>query len=107
MGAPDFSKIKDLNTWANLCKDVFYLATIKNDNRAVAIGKQFVQRKQNQHLHQFKKVRHRGIKDSLNCDLMFLFIIPMKLKTFRITQNDTPEMVKMYVSTNKWLHFFA
>ena len=41
-----------------------------------------------------KHVQHRGIEEFLNCAPMFLFFISMKLKTFRVTQNETPKMGK-------------
>ena len=38
----------------------------------------------------------------MNFAPMFLFfIILMKLKAFRVTKNETPNMVKMSASTNK------
>ena len=36
MGAPYFFQIQDCNTQANLCKNNFYPATIKNDNGSFA-----------------------------------------------------------------------
>ena len=39
MGAPDVLQIKDIDTRANFCKNDFYLATIKNNNGAVAMKK--------------------------------------------------------------------
>ena len=37
MGAPDFFQIKDLDIQSNYCKNIFYSATIKNDNGAIAM----------------------------------------------------------------------
>ena len=42
-----------------------------------------------------EKGKHRGIEDVMNCALMFLFLISMKLKAFCVTQNETPKMVKI------------
>ena len=42
-----------------------------------------------------------GIEDLLNCALMFLFFISMKLKAFCVTQNETPIMVETSASANK------
>ena len=50
MGAPYFSQIQDRNTWANLCKHIFYPATIKNENGVVAMRNFFVRRERNQQL---------------------------------------------------------
>ena len=56
MGVPDFLGIKYLNKRANLCKNNFKPATIKNDNGTVEMRKRFARRKLNQQLHQFKKM---------------------------------------------------
>ena len=71
MGAPDFFRIKDLNTRDNLCKDNFKPATIKNDNEAAAMSKCFVQYKQTNKSINKKKRRHRGIEYLLKCSTMF------------------------------------
>ena len=49
----------------------------------------------------FFKVPHRGIKCFLKFAPTFLFLILIKLKAFRVTQNETPKMVKFSTSTNK------
>ena len=54
-----------------------------------------------------KKGQNRGIENFLNCAPMFLFFISMKLEAFCVAQNETPQMAKMSVSTNKLSHFFA
>ena len=41
----------------------------------------------------------------LKCAPIFLFFISMKLKVFRVTQNETPKIAKMSVSTTKLSHF--
>ena len=55
--------------------------------------------------HQIKKVQHILIEDLLNCATMFLSFIKVKLKAIRVTQTETPKMVKMSASTNKLSHF--
>ena len=54
----------------------------------------FLQREWNQPLHQIKKGQHIGIEDFLHCAPTFLLFISIKLKAFRVTQNDTPKMIK-------------
>ena len=68
--------IKKRNTWANLCKNIFYPATIKNDNGTVAMRFFLCDANGNNNYINFKKGRHRGIEDLLNCDPMFLFLSP-------------------------------
>ena len=51
--------------------------------------------KRKQQLHQLKKLQRRVIEDLLNCALMFLFFILVKLKAFRVTQNETPKKEKI------------
>ena len=53
-----------------------------------------------------KTLLHRGIEDFLKWAYTFFFL-SIKLKLFRITQNDTPKMVKKFASTNRLSHFFA
>ena len=50
-----FSQNEDLGIRANLCKNIFYPATIKNYNEAVAMRNSFVQRKRKHQLRQFFK----------------------------------------------------
>ena len=38
---------------------------------------------------------------------MLLFFISIKLKVFRVTQNDTPKMVKKFAYTNNLSRFFV
>ena len=52
----------------------------------------FVQRERNQQLHKFKKLRHSLIEDLLYCATAFLFFISIKLNTFCVTQNETPNI---------------
>ena len=56
-GRARYFQIKDLNTRANLCKNIFNQEPSKNDNGAVVMRKTIVQRKRKQQLHQFKKRR--------------------------------------------------
>ena len=55
-GHTTFFQINYRNTQANLCKNNFYLSTIKNDNGAVATRKISMQRKRKQKIHQLKKL---------------------------------------------------
>ena len=91
MGMPYFSKLKTIVNEISFVNNNFKPATIKNDNGAVVMRKILVQRKRNQQLHQ--KNRHKGIEDLLICAPMY-FLNLTKLKTFRVTQNETPKMEK-------------
>ena len=42
-----------------------------------------------------------GIEDLLKCAPMLYFFRSMILKAFCVTQNETPKLAKMSVSTNK------
>ena len=55
-----FFQIEYLDTRANLCKNIFYPATIKNDNGAIETREKFVQSEQNQQLHQLKNKGKKG-----------------------------------------------
>ena len=76
IGAPGFFQIYDLMTRANLSKTFFSEITTKMTMKAVTMRNNFEQRKLRQHLHQLKKVRHKGIEDLMNCALIFLFFFP-------------------------------
>ena len=47
------------------------------------------------------------MEDLMNCDPMFFLLPLMKFKVFRVTQNETPKIVKMSASTNKLSQKFA
>ena len=89
-----FSKLNNLIHKIICVKNNFYSASIENENGAVATRSKFVRCERNQKIHKLKKRQQRGIGDLLKCDPMFLFFITIKLKTFRVTQNETPKTVK-------------
>ena len=67
-------------TRANLSKTFFSEIATKMTMKAVTMRNNFEQRKHRQHLHQLKKVRHKGIEDLMNCALIFLFFFLVKIK---------------------------
>ena len=56
-GRAIISQIKDIDTRANLCRNNFDPATIKNDNGAIEM-RIVLQQKRNQQTHQLKKGGH-------------------------------------------------
>ena len=54
-----------------------------------------------QQINQFKNWRRKDIEVLLNCALLFLFFILIKLREFRVVQNEIPKTVKKCASTNK------
>ena len=54
-----------------------------------------------------KNVQYRGIEDFLNCAPMFLFFYSMKLKLFRVTQNETPKMAQNVCLYSQVVIFFS
>ena len=53
-------RIEELDTRANLCENIFYPESIKDDNGAVAMRNNFVRPEHNQQLYQFKKKDNIG-----------------------------------------------
>ena len=92
---------KDLNTQVNLSEKYFYPESIKNDNGAVAMSNIFMQCRRSQQINQFKNWRRKDVEVLLNCALLFLFFILIKLREFRVVKNEIPKMVKKCASTNK------
>ena len=95
-------------TYELICvKYNFYPATTKNDNRAVLTRKLWFNTNGRNNYTNLKEGQHRGIEDLLNCSTTFLFFsISVKLKVFRVTQNETSKMAKFSVSANRMSRFF-
>ena len=74
MGTPYFFQMKDLDTRANFCENMFYPASIKNDNGSVAIIFFWYDTKRTNNYINLKKGQHRGIEDLLKCAPTFLFL---------------------------------
>ena len=56
--------------------------------------KTFVRNKLSKQLHPFRKIIRNGIEELIYCALTFLFLVLLKFRGLRVTQNDTPKMVK-------------
>ena len=87
-------------------KNVFYAATIKNDNGSVAM-KIFVWHKQKQNPVNFKKWRCKGIEDLLNCALtLSFFLIDEIAASCCVAQNETPKMANNVFFYQQVVAFF-
>ena len=103
-----FPKLKTLIHNTIFVKNDFYSSTIKMKMDSSQWGKIWCNVNETNNSIEINQKRHRGIENFLSCAPMFLFFpFCMKLKAFRVTQNDTPILVKMSVFTNNLSHFFV
>ena len=84
---------KACNTRDNVCKKYCLSSNHKKDNGNTKMRIFFVRRKPNQELI-YKKGQRTLIEEFLNCGTFFLFFIYIKLKAFRVTQNETLKIEK-------------
>ena len=84
----NFFPIEDLDTRSNFCIKYFIQQPSKMTMEPPLNG--------TNNCIKLKKGRYSWIGDFLNCATMFLFFISIKLKVFRVTENETRKMVKKF-----------
>ena len=101
------SKIEDLDTQANLCRNFFYPATIIMTMEPSQWGNVLCDAKGSNNSIKLKKGNCKGIEDFLNCALTLSFFKLWNWRRFALHKMISLKWRKMAASTHKLSRFFA